>query len=113
MQETRRTIQEKLAIDAKHKDDLQARLQEAELRKKEHEKKKAKETQVRKQTSARYRRTGRWTKLKKKFEQHFDGDLKLRIPGTWLIFETFTNVVQKCHFHNAGFIFFLARLYAN
>ena len=46
MQETRRTIQEKLALDAKHKDDLQAKLLEAELHKKEHERKKAKEKQV-------------------------------------------------------------------
>ena len=47
MQETRRTIQEKLASDAKHKDDLQAKLRETELHMQEYDRKKAKEKRVR------------------------------------------------------------------
>ena len=47
MQETRRTIQEKLATDAKHKDDIQAKLRETELHKQEYDRKKAKEKRVR------------------------------------------------------------------
>ena len=46
MQETRRTIELKLANDAKHKHDLETKLKEAEMHKREHERKKAKEKEV-------------------------------------------------------------------